>query len=184
MTQQLQVSILAAPLAAMDPRSLSQAWYSALRFGTQAKRATHSQSRGTVAMQMNARLPDRQRLAHRGTVETPLPRVLAPKRACPTAKVAVDQLQPRRLRGTLAERIERAFANPASPVKRATFSLGRGTARVHVILQTKGSSTTLLALCRPEVRVAVARALAHARAALGSRGIGVEVRALGESACS
>ncbi len=31
MTQQLHVSILAAPLAAIDPRALSQAWYSALR---------------------------------------------------------------------------------------------------------------------------------------------------------
>ena len=31
MTQQLEVSILAAPLAAIDRRVLSQAWYSALR---------------------------------------------------------------------------------------------------------------------------------------------------------
>jgi hypothetical protein len=30
MTQQLEVSILAAPLAAIDRRALSQAWYSAL----------------------------------------------------------------------------------------------------------------------------------------------------------
>lgn len=33
MTAQLEVSILAAPVAAIDPRALSQAWYSALRFG-------------------------------------------------------------------------------------------------------------------------------------------------------
>ncbi len=30
MTQQLEVSILAAPLAAIDRRVLSQAWYAAL----------------------------------------------------------------------------------------------------------------------------------------------------------
>src|SRR6202034_3463065 len=39
MTQQLEVSILAAPLAAIDRRALSQAWYSALHLATPDRRA-------------------------------------------------------------------------------------------------------------------------------------------------
>ncbi|HEY1429269.1 MAG TPA: hypothetical protein VGF18_06830, partial [Candidatus Tumulicola sp.] len=37
MTEQLRVSIVAAPLAAIDPRALSQAWYSALHLARESR---------------------------------------------------------------------------------------------------------------------------------------------------
>ena len=71
----------------------------------------------------------------------------------------------------LSQRIERRFAHSTPQVRRATFSMGRGAARVHVILQTNGNVATLVALCRPQMRGVVARALAQARLALATRGV-------------
>jgi hypothetical protein len=87
-------------------------------------------------------------------------------------------------RALLAERIERTFAKAATAPKRATFSMGRGAARVHVILQTSRTGIVLLALCHPDMRVTVARALAQARVALAARGIGIELRTPEEFVCS
>jgi len=80
----------------------------------------------------------------------------------------------------LSLRIERRFAYSASQIKRATFSMGRGEARVHVILQTNGNVATLVALCRPQMRAVVARALAHARFALAARGFVLDLEMRGE----
>jgi hypothetical protein len=89
-----------------------------------------------------------------------------------------------RPRSPLAQRIEHVFARPNSHPKRATFSIGRGNARVHIILQTKGERATLLAVCRPEERLVVARALTQARFALASLGIGIALHEAGAVGCS
>jgi hypothetical protein len=90
----------------------------------------------------------------------------------------------RKRRSPLAERIERAFSDPRGYPKRVTFSLGRGGARFHIILQIKNEQTTLLALCRPELRAVVGPALERARVALAARGIGVEMLGAGDRRCS
>ncbi|MGB6521046.1 MAG: hypothetical protein WBE83_04675 [Candidatus Cybelea sp.] len=84
----------------------------------------------------------------------------------------------------LSRRIERTFLRPEAPVRRATFSLGRGGARVHVILQSNGGTVTLVALCRPEMRELVARALAQARLGLAARGFEIALLSEGEPLCS
>jgi len=84
-------------------------------------------------------------------------------------------------RPPLARAIASAFAG--ATLRRATFSVGRGSARIHVVLQTKGNRMTLIALCRPHLSEAVARALAQARVALAARGIGVELRTKGVRKC-
>lgn len=177
MTAQLEVSILAAPVAAIDPRALSQAWYSALRLGLQAP--------PPLVIRMHV---DRaQTLADRST--SPAPAQALRSQQCDRPRAGAQRPQRRIVSGgeswnnalryraartLLAERIERAFAGSNAHPKRATFSMGRGTARVVVILQTKGKRTMLLALCRPELRSVVGRALAQARCALAARGLRIE----------
>jgi hypothetical protein len=182
MTQQLHVSILAAPLAAIDPRALSQAWYSALRLardgpaGANVSRAcvTSSRPRSTLSHEPFAELDEKK--ASIGSRDARS----APRTPRPDGLQAQRRLASR---PPLARRIERAFAASRTP-QRATFSLGRGAARVHVILQTTGQTRVLVALCRPELQAIVSQALAQAGRALAARGIFVEMRARGILGCS
>ena len=181
MTQQLHVSILAAPLAAIDPRALSQAWYSALRLAHCAPAVSDAAGGCATASRLHACIAGQAS----GTIARPA--VISPsgsRRARGEERpAAVDQLKRRGARAPLARRIERVFA-ASTPPQRATFSLGHGTARVHVILQTSGRGSTLVALCRPELESIVSRALALAGQALAARGIVVEMRARGIVRCS
>jgi hypothetical protein len=185
MTQQLEVSIIAAPLAAIDRRALSQAWYSALRLA--------SGSRPTAARASSQRRAGTEVAAHPKSAPSPARfasgRTRPPRAAATTSTVicgheAAADLRLRAVRCALAARIERAFADPSAHPKRATFSVGEGCARVYVVLQTHGASTTLLAICTPEMQAIVARALAQARFALAARGFGVEPPLKGSLRCS
>lgn len=185
MTHQLEVSILAAPLGAIDRRALSQAWYSALRLAPQAPQVQKRSPFDRELMPAHGGLrnvtPQASRAAHSGTLRS---QTIGSKRAanaCGRESAAGARINASRVR--LAERIERAFGSPATNLKRATFSLGPGNARVHVVMQTAGARTTLLAICRPELRDVVARALAQARAALAARGVGIEFCAIGAARC-
>jgi hypothetical protein len=186
MTQQLNVSILAAPLEAMDRGALSQAWYSALRFAPHhpaAKLAVPSRRPGRTApspIQSRATAPPRG--SH---VQTFLVRALPRKSEANGAGDGRRDLPYRRNdREPLAARIERAFSSYGSSARRATFSLGRGSVRVHVILQSRGNRTVLLAICPPQARSVVSRALTQARSALAARGVGIELREAEERRCS
>lgn len=184
MTQQLEVSILAAPLAGMDRRVLSQAWYSALRLAPKVQPITPVRA---PAHRETGICIQRRSVGGSGPARTGVVTHVAPVGRARRTAVGVDEaaaiLRRPAARSTLAQRIERAFAGAGSPQRRATFSMGRGHARVHVILQTTGARATLLALCRPELRDVVARALVEVRLALARRGIGVEMQAVGR-ACS
>jgi hypothetical protein len=189
MTQQLEVSILAAPLAAIDPRALSQAWYSALGLVPRTPDARRAAGRMQTPACARVRAGSREetKVMSRATGESRAllgirlkksePRALEDECRSTLRRQVLDALP-------LAVRIARAFSDPRWRPKRATFSMGRGNARVHVILQTKGDSTTLVAVCRPELRAIVGRALTDARIALAARGIGVEVLAQEGSTCT
>jgi hypothetical protein len=185
MTNQLDVSILAAPLAAIDRRALSQAWYSALRLvphvsPTALAPARHRENAAICGAARRIEPAARRRRsteAEGSRVIWRTPRVPdGDREGTPTMRQAGPRTR-------LAERIERTFSDPRTKPKRATFSLGRGRARVHVILQTTGERTTLLAICRPELRAVVARALLQARIALATRGVGIECCAIGAGEC-
>jgi hypothetical protein len=184
MTQQLEVSILAAPLAAIDRRALSQAWYAALRLGRRASQPPPASVReGLSRAALRAAHPGARPVTPAPFREAAAPRSNAAKEL--RSGAAVERARSRvarAIRPQLAGAIEKAFADAA--LRRATFSVGRGSARIHVVLQTKGNRTTLIALCSPQLSASVARALAQARVALSARGIGVEVRAQGGNACS
>lgn len=182
MTHELEVSILAAPLEAIDPRMLSQAWYSALHLAGPAR-----QIAGRSTAQRPSAVPPaayRSAAPHPSNAKKPS---LNSKRTLHAVRGAGYPAEAAMLRRSspspLAARIERAFGAASLP-KRATFSLGRGNARVHVVLQTTPGHAMLVALCRPELRADVGQALAQARAALAARGIALNVRKIGGRACS
>lgn len=184
MTHELEVSILAAPLAQMDRGALSQAWLTALRMTPQApihgRRISPRAAPGLATRPASIPPPGTP-----GALHGPCSVVTRFHRR--ETSSGFDELcgvGARARRRTLAQRIERAFAGEPLRTKRATLSLGRGDARVHIILQTAGTRPMLLALCRPEMRAVVGAALAQARLALARRGIGVELCAVGERACS
>ncbi|HZY95871.1 MAG TPA: hypothetical protein VFE35_02090 [Candidatus Cybelea sp.] len=187
MTQQLQVSILAAPLAAIDPRALSQAWYAALRLGPE-----HPTTSTISPRRMENVAASPSRIDRSGLQTLPIPATSA-RATCAVGRAGrgiCRDVEPqiarrnRKVRSPLARAIEAALFNPRENSARATVSMGRGSARIVVMLQTKGNRTTLIALCRPELRDAVARALTQARLTLAARGIGVELAAKGVRRCS
>ena len=181
MTRQLEISILAAPLASIDRRVLSQAWYSALRLGREERTLPAPHARA-IDGRFDARAGHIVAGARSG------PRAAASTlRSRVTARAAIGPAELSRLRRTslqravLARAIVTTFSQPQTGLKRATFSLGPGSGRIHVVLQTKGERTTLVALCPPELTVVVARALAQARLTLAQRGIGVALYAQGRT---
>ncbi len=186
MTHQLEVSVLAAPLAAMDRRVLSQAWYSALRLAGDARTAPHSETVPSGNVRVRARTEGRTSWQQPGFAHAPLQQhrqAVRGRRAAHAAE-APHVRDARMVRAPLARAIAGAFADPRAKVKRATFSLGPAGARVHVVLQTKGERATLVALCVPELSDVVAQALGQARRALAALGVAVELRAKGVRKCS
>jgi len=180
MTEQLQVSIITAQIAALDRRALSQAWYSALGFTAQRPRSCPQSSRAREVAERCTLQP--YAMPRR---EHPCVWPTASRQAGRIASRAIaddETIEPGRRpapHAALARRIERALLTTQPLPKRSTFSLGRGSARIHIIVQTKGSVTTLLALCSPELRPIVARALARARFVLAAGGIGIAQSSIG-----
>jgi hypothetical protein len=173
MTQQLEVSILAAPLAAIDRRALSQAWYSALHLAHPDRRPVPASECAprTVATLGEPQPQAKTDLCGARPAEPRVQHFVQTKPLQVAMQSGATRISVNRGIAPLGQRIERRFAHSTAHVKRATFSMGRGGARVHVILQTNGNVATLVALCRPQMRDVVARALAQARFALAARGV-------------
>lgn len=184
MTEQLQVSILAAPLAAIDRRALSQAWYTALQNAPRSRTAP-AMVRAAAPALVPLRTGEYLAPASGGRTPPCFACVVndKPVRGTLTGDGIGSHVRCR-LRSRLAQRIEQVFSDSRGGLRRATFSLGRGNVRVHVILQSRGGKTVLLALCPPEVRAMVARALTEVRFALAARGIGLAVQAREIGRCS
>jgi hypothetical protein len=170
-TQQLGISVLSAPLAAIDRRALSQAWYSALHLAQDHAPVARGSTR-VVALARPARLqalPARQTPPARASGGV-LARAHASQTSPARPALAVERRTPRTL---LARRIERALLDPRL----------RG-ARIVVMLHGAGDRVRLVALCAPSARRAVAAALEEARFALASRGIALHAGVVGEGPCS
>lgn len=172
MITQLGFSILTAPLAAIDRRSLSQAWYSALHLA----HATKPQSSYGRANAKPSIIEDKPRRCG-----APWHAVRLGDRAAPNPRKGQGTLgaaappERRAERSPLARRIERTFLDPVRENKRATFTIDGTQARVHVALQTTASGVRLVAVCPAAIRVDVARALDEARYALALRGIALRI---------
>jgi len=171
MTQQLGYSILTAPLAAIDRRALSQAWYSALHVARQqaapAARALHAQPARAGAGDVRS-VPERP---HRRAPDTPV-RANGAANASRSGASAGERRAPR---SRLARRIEHTFLDPVRRTARATFTLDGTQARVHVALQATTAGLRLIAVCPAPARDGVVKALDQARYALAARGIALSV---------
>jgi hypothetical protein len=169
MTQQLGFSILSAPLAAIDRRTLSQAWYSALHLAREAQHqppATSVRNESPAQAQVTPRAAASRECARTAKVAD------ATRAGRPGSKSTSTATPERRAeRSSLARRIERIFLHPIARPKRATFTIDGTAARVHVALQTTPAGVRIIAVCPASIQSRVARALDEARYALAARGI-------------
>jgi hypothetical protein len=181
-TQQIGISVLCAPLAAIDRRSLSQAWYSALHLArdgspprcTTARRGPENPTPASAPASAGSS-------SHRAAASAPA--ILKPSRRAPVRAGAT--LERRAPRMPLARRIERALFERAPSAARTTFAVGKGGGRVVVVLHFTGERIRLVALCSPTLRRTVASALDQARFALADRGIALDTGVLeGAATCS
>ncbi len=176
-TEHLSFSVLTAPLATIDRRGLSQAWYSALyarenpapesplataRTGA-SDGAKRSPAKGIARSGEGARngLPGCERLSS-------VPQIAA-------------QCERRSVRSPLARKIERTVARKRKTASAATFALEGAKGRVQLLLRTSGTNVRLIAICPESAREHVGVALAHARYALAARGIALDARTRGAS---
>lgn len=171
-SEKLQFSVLGAPVAALDRRTLSQAWYSALYGSAQVLPAPCNKvRRGRVPMP-SAKQHD---LCAQPAVRRPGQESKAAATS-PAVRQTGTAPERRAARSPLARKIERTFLRPGKPVRHATFSVDGTNARVHVIVKRSGASTQLVALCPPRIYSRVANALLQARFALAARGIALETK--------
>jgi hypothetical protein len=175
-TEQLQFSVLTAPVAALDRRTLSQAWYSALYGGSrQDNPGKHGASAFCVTAEKAREVAGAPPLPERAS--TPLPRHAAAVKCRHRAEgVSPERRAPR---SPLARKIERALLRPGSGAHKTSFTLDGEHGRVHVVLQTRGSRLKLIAICPPKARAHVASALAQARYALALHGLDLDAEARG-----
>ncbi len=173
MTQQLGFSVLTAPIAAIDRRALSQAWYSALHLARQSPQQQTAKSasvREEAAHRKPAPLTERSGIRPTASLGAGL-------RAAPHSRRAdATPVERRSLRSPLARKIEHLFLRPNDTTTRATFTIDGSSARVHVSMQQTRSGLRLVAVCSSRARESVARALEQARYSLAARGIAIDAQ--------
>lgn len=175
MTEQLGFSILTAPVAAVDRRALSQAWYSALHLARGSSPRTAAEASAEQRMLERTPIAKAYRSFVKANANASAVEARTPLRERRMAAAEPGALERRAARSPLARAIERTFLDPRAQIRRATFAVGDGADRVHVTLQTIGKRVRLVAVCAPNARPAVAKALAQARFALAQRGIEVSL---------
>ncbi len=164
------LAVLSAPLAYKDRRAISQAWYSALHVHTKDERKFVNTPGSPYISPERA---PRTALAQIGEGNGPMRAGASSKRARAQTHLPANT-ERRALRSSLARKIEQAFRSPESPTHTATFALQGTDGRVHITLRSEGSRIRLIAVCAPKAREIVGVALAQARYALASNGVGLD----------
>jgi hypothetical protein len=174
-TQSIGFDVLTAPLAEVDRRSLSQAWYSALHLAHDAPPQARARARRAAPALANA-APD-PISPGRGEQRTP---ARAAGTAPPQDARPYGAIERRSQPTSLARKVERAIAGRKHYERLSAFVLD-GKRRVHVTVRASGTHVHVVAVCAPQSRARVARALEEARYALARRGVALDAR-LRESA--
>lgn len=180
-TEQLQFSVLAAPVATLDRRALSQAWYSALYGSAGVSRVTPA--RISAAPSASAAIREVHGTAARAPSRQPARSACSAAGARTAPNFEETPVERRAPRSALARKIERAFLPGRSGAQKAWFSVEAAHGRVHLILQSRGSRLKLIAICPPKARAHVAAALAQARYALAARGVDLDAEARERAQC-
>lgn len=177
-SEHLGFSVLTVPVAALDRRTLSQAWYSAL-YGD---RQTPAPAKAQTASPVLRRAPSRREVPAQCTGRLREPAAPAVAHDAVRAPLARGgEVERRSPRSTLARRIERTFLHSKHAPRKASFALDGEHGRVQIILRSQGSRLKLVAICAPKAKAQVAHALAQARYALALRGIDLESQAREQS---
>lgn len=171
MTQPLELSILRAPIAAIDRRALSQAWFSALGFEkTRATAIMRSSVTCRPEQRCLAKLPpkstDARRRRDRGHL-TLVPRYARYSRD--ERNYEVERIE-RRTPSVLARHIERTLLAKHRHARVVT-TLEAAAGRAIILSLKRGAQMHLIAICPRNVQPEIARALAEACHALAGRGI-------------
>jgi len=167
-TQRIAFDVLTAPLAAVDRRTLSQAWYSALHLAHRpdappAAQATTVPHDGRPAGQAREVRATSHGLR---AVRAEVPAKGAARRT--GIPLAVERRTPR---SALSRRIERATLR-ALPREGTNSCVVRAeSGRIALLVRVRGDRVELIAICAAHARAAVARALEEARYALARRGL-------------
>jgi hypothetical protein len=179
-SEQLGFSILSAPIATVDRRALSQAWYSAL-YGDKAPpvaaAAVPAKSEGKSAHPRCTSVAATARHSSATCAQAPLQARRVP------LSIRGGEIERRSPRSSLARKIERAFLRPAAAPQKATFAVGGKHGRVQVMLRQQGKQLKLVAICTAKAKPYVANALAHARYALALRGVDLQAEMRETAAC-
>ncbi|HTX59481.1 MAG TPA: hypothetical protein VMH02_07345 [Verrucomicrobiae bacterium] len=180
MTNELAVSVLAAPLAAIDRRTLSQAWYSALHLQRDAATAPAPASRKGEDAQSRPlhERPAANRPRGLGNVPPRFPAVRSERERLGGAAGTPERRAP----GASGARVARAIRAVREPGRCSVLRLAGGASRAVLFLQTRGSRAYVVALCTPEARPLLERTLAQARYSLAARGIALDA-AIGGVPC-
>ena len=170
-TEHFGFDMLSAPVNAVDRRALSQAWYTALYATRNAAPASRPRTSATLSRSE----PSPEAIVRGAVGNAPVRPAPAPARRPGEALAGAAGADERRApRFPLARSIERVLGRYARPPRRASFTLGGGEGRVHVVLQTDGAKMRLIAFCTPKARRRVAAALQQVRFDLASRGFNVQ----------
>ncbi|HEY5256850.1 MAG TPA: hypothetical protein VIJ12_00565 [Candidatus Baltobacteraceae bacterium] len=168
------LDVITAPLAQIDRRSLSQAWYSALRLAREAEPAPSTPAKvATVAALPAARAT---RCGSGCASNASFLQTTRAAGAPPETRVREAAYERRHPPMALAGKIERALVRSQAPLRRATFTLDDRRGRVELLLSSRGAALHLIAICAPNARARVERALEQARFCLARRGIVLEAR--------
>ncbi len=199
LTQPLEISILAAPLAAIDRRALSQAWYSALGYAPPAYHPERSEhpSRHPEPFDCASRAQDwlRRKAPESKDRCNPRWRSLDSARftrcarddkahaartaVAPSAASIAASVVERREGSKLAQHFERKLLLTQPFRGHASVAVAGG--RVHLTLQRGERRLHIVALCPKRLEATVGRALAQARFALAHRGISAETLVKGDA---
>jgi hypothetical protein len=166
------VAVVATRLPLIDRRALSQAWFSALHVAAGAP-STRPKPR-SVAPPTRASAAGPARAAHAPRPAHAPPSSSGPHaaRSLPVAFAGSDRRRPV---DPAAHKIGRALARHAVPTPTpTTLAIDLGGGRVQLLVRTVGGTTRIVALCAPQVRERVDRALAAARFMLAAHGTRVE----------
>lgn len=169
-TDGLAFDLLASPVAAIDRRALSQAWYSALYRGANHSSATIPRRVATAPPQRTAGVRSPQRAPRQAIAPRIGPGTNAAARAGRPDGMPEERRAPA---SPLTRALETRLRRLPQSGRRA-FTLRTPAGRVHVLVHARGGRLTLVALCGRGARPDVAAALNRARYALASRGITVE----------
>lgn len=178
-SEHLEFSVLTAPVASLDRRTLSQAWYSALygeRQTPQQRTETAAPAKRRASSQCEPMVAQSE-MMHEADSPAPVrTRVVA-------SASRGGEVERRGPRSSLARKIERAFLHPKGAARKGSFTLEGEHGRVQIILRSQGLQLKLIAICAPKAKAQVAHALAQARYALALRGIDLEADTREQVSC-